>query len=222
MHAYLRLAKSKIEPFVTICLPALLRDSALEAKTMKSKNSVRRKRIVLSIALVSLSGVFLAPFSSLVGTDIRAQDHASSASLEETVQFLKGMMRDECSCDYKSRFIYHVSVEKFDGCSLGFKQFDTLDTKMNWIEYQMKLSDLEPLSVEVEEKKLFDDTPSAWIVNLKTTSRLKRIKTNVNYSDKDYYEDTAGIWVCKKESARRIAKAFEHAIKLCGGKADPF
>lgn len=162
----------------------------------------------------------------------------NSASLKETFDWLKSklenydlefleistyMTKDGIRLNYK----FHYSTFRLDGCSLtydlkinGKKEEESTypekyESKFN---FKIPLSNLDPLNIKVSGVIKYTNTESArvspeiWYVDV------------VNHDSKDKYNPAAnfGFFFDDREMAKRVAKAFQNAVKKCGGKVEPF
>jgi hypothetical protein len=75
-----------------------------------------------------------------------------------------------------------------------------------------------------QDIKITGKDGSDGIIEMNTAGSKKSVKIeHINFPDeKDEETSWSVIWVTDKESATRISNALSHAIKLCGGKPDPF
>jgi hypothetical protein len=93
---------------------------------------------------------------------------------------------------------------------------------INWTEFTVDFSTLDPNKVSIVDHKLY------WAIEMHTTNEDDKITTTeasepsvarphnvalVIFGDKYGYE---------RQLAERIASALRNAIKLCGGKKEPF
>jgi hypothetical protein len=201
------------------------------------------------VRLQTLSLIFL--FLFLVPAYVNAQsgssaqsEEESKATLEETLEWLKAKMlrhgvvferatlKDDPSGADQVDFTQTISAVKFTTCSFQWestwewianKQGAKVDkgSSISKRTYRMMLGDIDPLSLKhislTQSGKIYGVT----IDNQKTIKyETKRIKPHeaIEEEARDYFE----IEVDNDEVAARIKRALQHAIKLCGGKVEPF
>lgn len=90
----------------------------------------------------------------------------------------------------------------------------------------VRLSDLDPSGVKVKYFAANRYTPPFWLLSLNGYNDKEAITSvevpagsNEGYTSKDSF-----VWLSFKyeDSAQRVARAFAHAIRLCGGRVEPF
>lgn len=90
-------------------------------------------------------------------------------------------------------------------------------------DYEVNLGDLGPASTKVISS--YAQAGTAVLLNaykeekkIKMKSEAMRQLVGNALSEEDHF----AIYLTSEEVAQRVAKAFQHAIKLCGGKVEPF
>lgn len=147
---------------------------------------------------------------------------AQKPSLTETLDWIKGKLNDEypvaltLPSDGKV-VVENLELVRFDGCQIIWRT--GLDGTVN-TEWRVGLSALDPTKVKVRE------FGGIWRVYLYTYNSRRRVRQNlIGKVGKvvplgvrtDCFFDFRS-----EEMAERVAKAFSHAIKLCGGRKEPF
>lgn len=103
---------------------------------------------------------------------------------------------------------------RFEGCTLEWRdQADTLT---------VGLAALDPASVRVEPRTRPDTTfsPAVWNVSLSATSGQGAFHERKSDGAENIYNGI-DLQYSDKATADRLARALQHAIKLCGGKPAP-
>jgi hypothetical protein len=119
---------------------------------------------------------------------------------------------------------------KFDKCTISWQRtskaiVDGEPIIGSPMAYSLKLSGLDPLSVKVIEYKadLPFGTPDVWRVQKNNFSPEVWILVIRQSPGATNLEKAVENFVfTDREMAKRTSKAFQHAIKLCGGKVEPF
>lgn len=162
-------------------------------------------------------------------------DTGSVASLQETTDWLKdkvskhaGAYLEHTNNDTitgKSRVLYEAI--NFDKCTLSMKRRQEvkgsapLSPDDMEAEIMVNLNDLDPASVKVSPRDKF------WRVELNTYNEKQMIEMRAPafkelVGDPLVKENSMVIYFGNDEMAKRVARAFQHAITLCGGKVEPF
>lgn len=152
-------------------------------------------------------------------------------SLQETIDWLKSKLNGQ-KVEYTESTVGNTGASSFksteeytnfraDGCTVRWTMKNVFDDTPYSYDLDLKLSDLDPVSVKVEtlepEVSKHMNTrvrgsgisPETWLVVLKVTAfQGNTFKTGFKFQD--------------REMAKRVAKAFQNAIKKCGGKVEPF
>lgn len=162
--------------------------------------------------------VVLVMLSTLLTEGPKVLSQEKSPSKEETLRWLEKTISDYGSFQNDSgSFRTVIESTNFDGCNISWRE--TLTTKYDGSEKTYKgetiipLGDLDPSKLEVES---YDDKMymmHKWFVVLHTSNDRASIQATVNGEKRKNKKTTIEF---KDESiARRVAKAFTHAIKLC-------
>lgn len=189
------------------------------------------------LGVILMMSVFMLVLAS---QSIKAQKDESTATLQETLEWMKSKLdgnavvvvfEEPDSYDkqaFKKWYYYYTyGLVKIDGCTLSYK----VKTEWTWLDNNPRMADkqaksepftlartinfakLDPLDVRVLPwteniygEKEFRFKENAWGIDLKPR-------------DDDYYPR---INFGTKEMAERFAKAAAHAVRLCGGKVEPF
>lgn len=89
--------------------------------------------------------------------------------------------------------------------------------------YTVPLNSLDPSSIGIEKQTFDIDT---WWITLHTTNDKPEIKMQLVDENpgpqKIYGENKFIITLNNEEVAKRMVRALQHAVKMCGGKAEPF
>lgn len=145
-----------------------------------------------------------------------ATNDGSTASLRETLDWLKEEVANHGSLSHTENGTtntYVVTPVSFKGCSIEYKEAWGGDpTQENTV---VPLGDLDPLTVSPSEDSTYS---GAWSISFETSKGKKSIKA---LSSKELMDNNSFI-VDDEKIAKRIVKALQHAITLCGGKIDPF
>lgn len=196
-----------------------------------------RKQIA---ALVTLAFVTLALASPTLFA--QKQEEESTATLKETMDSLGSKLSDRTlesigvDDDSDSKGFVHWWNEfratfTVDNCNLILKSENIIGggSKGNFIdELVLPFADIDPLSIED-----FKGDHQLSGLKMKTTSPKKTIKfthafVGVEEPRAAYYKDSeklgsnAFLFFREKENELRVKRAIKHAVKLCGGKVDPF
>ena len=174
------------------------------------------------IAVVMLTTLIFV----LASLNVKAQEEESTATLEETLSFIKNSMEVWGNGnDAKAQFL------PIKGCKVQIVLTYTKTKKYVWTQ-TFSLSDLDPLTIEplysrkINEQDLYMKTPIGFhTTNNKPLINLK-IKDEEGLMIKDEMQVGGGIDIYandeKQTQSKRIVRALRHAVKLCGGKVDPF
>ncbi len=159
---------------------------------------------------------------ALVSPSVLAQAAESTATLDETLSFIKNSME----VWGEGKWGDDPAKEQFlllGGCKVQifFTQDSSRRGKPNsYTGEEFSLSDLDPLAVEIVDSGLRITTAN----NKKLIRETQRFGSDSS-SGVDHMINVAPLLIFqddKQTNAKRIKRALEHAIKLCGGKVDPF
>jgi hypothetical protein len=147
-------------------------------------------------------------------------------SLTETLDWIKGQLEEYVYLEPEpsSELIMVFRPISFGQCTLSWKtELYAEDVYMIVSQYRVSLFDLNPSNVSVSQDS------GAWRVGLHTTSNKRLIRKSEAKSTRrpkrlgpPYNVQECYIYAKDEGIAHRLAKAFEHAITICGGKQDPF
>jgi hypothetical protein len=187
-----------------------------------------RKQLVAVVTLAVFMLVLLCP-------SVRTQEQESTATLKDTTDWIHGTMGSSGTVIVSSspHETYQTDNVDFSGCTLKYDTFNfNRDTESDQtVSYQLSLTDLDVLGIKIGPVKHNPDPKASngWVIMTLTTARNeKKIKTsmrtfsNNNAKKDEFVNNEAFFTVNSEETAKRLKRAFEHAIKLCGGKVDPF
>lgn len=207
--------------------------------------------ILAFFALILNSSIALAQQQEKSPSKIAPNDSESSASLEETFSWLKSKLNSLRFGSFNKAKNWESGKKYFETttgnyetdintneCSLDIHKTQKYrDSNLfRNLNLKLELSEIDPLSVTV--KKLpagkwssGEDYEQQVTVYLESSAGNKAIIFKYGFSQPNsytYHENLINEWsnvffiTETEESANRIAKALKHAIKLCGGKVDPF
>lgn len=200
---------------------------------MKVKSPTVMHRAAI-IVLGLLPSMFLSsPSAVMPARSVMAQDQESSASLGETMDWIRAKL-DKHFFQIPGREYYvSISVESVQGCQLRYVETTKGSTGKNSFDitrFAMSLDKLDPFG-----SKLVDEMGG---VALHLNSPVKKPAGTVTYLEcnRPEFPDTCPVLktplgedqfpfyfsISDKDLAKRMQRAFDHAIKLCGGKTEPF
>jgi hypothetical protein len=169
------------------------------------------------VAVVTLA-VFMLMLAS---PSARAQDE-SSATLEETVKWLRSSLGSDIGSFSNEDVTIHNTLDLVSPCTFSLTyeyEFSALGSGSRSV-YRFSLKDIDPLGIKTEHNNL---TLYTSLREKKVTIHTYDAKSgNVIKDHGEWKTDNVITSLKDAESAKRVAKAFEHVIKLCGGKVDPF
>jgi len=178
-------------------------------------------------AAIGFLVVALMATSVMVGQKTNKDPHRDSspkennASLEETFDWLKARLSvtAEFWTDNELRRISYRMI-RMNGCNLTWRLESYVDRKFLTYEYTASLGDLDPSNVTVEKDR------ENWKLTLNTYNKKLAIKSH-RIEESGAVGDEFGFYdfpfyINDEKLAPRIANAFSRAIKLCGGKKEPF
>jgi hypothetical protein len=141
---------------------------------------------------------------------------SASPALEETLKFIHDNVDAHPAKMYPT-----VLFSQLSGCkvrtTINYRVDDKPSDKNQIATFS--LSDINPQSIKITEFQSIE----TYHVTMTTTGSKKSILVEDNGSG--FGSDPQPAWsinVADKESATSISNALSHAIKLCGGKPDPF
>jgi hypothetical protein len=151
---------------------------------------------------------------------------AAEPTHEETFAWLSGKLKQviqyEVGGKQVTRTIDPLIVED---CRLAFVDSQLLGKKWTAKGFDLRLSDLDPEHVRLER---WGD--NAWAIFADTSNGRYVIDSfdmepgsrELPPPEKRGHMATTWVFAPTEELAHRISRALGHAIKLCGGKKDPF
>jgi hypothetical protein len=184
---------------------------------------MKAKKQILALVTLAMFVFFLA------SPGVRTQEQESSASLKETMDWITSTLQANGYINDKKKVETSVLISvSSSGCTLKYDQNIVNNQLAKSYKYEFSLSDLDPVGIEIQENST--DSPEWASVTLHTSKNASKVNV-VRIDDMDHKNDksfTATIAILRislirdKTMAKRLKRAFEHAIKLCGGKVDPF
>lgn len=175
----------------------------------------------------------------------KAETEDDSPSLQETFNWLKSKLENQkvsyanlsrmssSTGDSTMRFQITVGYKDFklDGCRMSYSiSFRTaFDERVNPegepIKTSLNLAELDPVSVKVIS--LQPDKGPEHDPSIKMTEKLEQDVWIVSLQPKNDVINFPAGWgegfpFLDRELAKRVAKAFQNAVKKCGGKVEPF
>lgn len=112
-----------------------------------------------------------------------------------------------------------------DNCSMTWTQEWTLISQNSpesrgTEKYKVNLSEIDPLNIKIVQL----EPDLSWIVYDKKsgTTSPDTWKVKIQPLDEKTKTPDVGINFQDREMAKRVAKAFQNAVKKCGGKVEPF
>lgn len=168
---------------------------------------------------------------AITGIAIQAQTNKESKqdslepTLDETLGFIAGKIADHGKT-MTGDSTYITTFKRLKQCEVEFISATQRPGKLaEYHKYIFSLGDIEPLSIRVSpiENKLRWRT-----FELKTTNNQKTILTESSRDGgKTFYtyppESLFQAFIdTEPEVGERLVKALKHAVKLCGGKVEPF
>jgi hypothetical protein len=143
---------------------------------------------------------------------------SATPTLEETLKFIQNTVEA-----HPSGVAPTVSFTQLSGCRVLIKKLFCKPHEIcdNNAIATLSLADINPESLEIS----MEDSSNNWYeMSFKTTGSKKKIKVEDNNSGQNFEPEGYSFYisVSDKETITRISNAFSHAVKLCGGKPDPF
>jgi hypothetical protein len=195
-------------------------------------------------ATVSVLLICISSYVTIQGQQSKRATAKSKSSLNETMNWLRGKLSTYANVNGKQQFEL-ITVGK---CSFTWRitRRDYLQESMMSIalgedknssgiarpiwekskeEISINLSDFDPTKVSVLHHGFQPELPT-WQVVLETFNERKKVSVviidEMGKRAEPYYMSNSFIKFSTEDIARRVAKAFSHAITLCGGEKEPF
>lgn len=159
---------------------------------------------------------------------LNASAQESSATLDETIKSLQRKVYNEKKIRGKG-LLFNYELLPVSGCSVKLFSYVSDETNYDDQSYTyFSMGEIDPLSVTVKQSQI-----SSGIFALEASFTDDK-KDNVVFSHYDLHDanksyekvkrttNKISILIESEEMANRAATAFKHAVKLCGGKVDPF
>lgn len=165
---------------------------------------------------------------------ISAQEQESTATLDETVSWLKTFLGNEAhSLDNLERNAFFerkiTDIKSVDMCSLSFTTYDRFyfpastvkDSGERHYVKRLPLASLDPAGLDLgtDNSLILHTSKSEPKILVHAYNVVNGLDTTEQY-DRGVSEVLLPFQT--KEAAIRVKNALKHAIKLCGGKVDPF
>jgi hypothetical protein len=154
----------------------------------------------------------------------------NSASIDETLDWLKSVINNSNEPVHGFFGEYVLSDFAFEQCTITYKETiragngERYTTKTGqadscWQKTTVPLGAIDPLTINTMRITTYNYSQ----LNFKTSGSKKAIKQESNLPEQDgLVLDGNTINIANSELADRIQRALKHAVKLCGGKIDPF
>jgi hypothetical protein len=191
-----------------------------------------RKQLFVAVTLAVFILTLVCPSARTLNSRALAQQQdESTATLAETLSFIKGKINAyQPSIDPK-RDTDIYKFESSNGCNVTLSEYHYYEGSSNggrhaYYTYTFSLHDLDPLSVKISV-----EAPELHFIKMETTDskelvQIKEVEIDSDQSVHPGYEAKGKTLYLSvsgdHEIAVRLVMAFKHAIKLCGGKVDPF
>lgn len=170
----------------------------------------------------------------LLVTVISAPAQESNASLQESLDWLKGKLTENYRLgiwpsDYRNSKVrlFRFEPVRFDGCTLVWReQMSYTENKRSELikrQIEINLADFDRSNIKVIKESCH--TGNCWRIRLVTYNSkplVKEIYLPENKNESNSSSTFIEFYASEQLMAQRIAKAFSHAITLCGGKKEPF
>ena len=194
-----------------------------------SENRIRHKKMMLQqktrARYIKAHGVAWAAIALLVLCESlpaqeSAPDSESSATLAETIAWLRSTINNQVLVDASAPgrldVICRNSLSFRDGI-LRLKNTCSGPTKTSYTSWSVPLAAVDPLTIKVTHE-LF------WAVRFSTRMSKPVISWDGDGTDDPtLFKPSEGFFLFNdKEIALRVSRALKHAVKLSGGKVDPF
>jgi hypothetical protein len=169
-------------------------------------------------------------------TQSSAQQQESSATLQETTDWITSTIEAH-NMSKENSLVTWTRNPKFSGCRLkfGFELRTVNQEKEKPIDetwdFDFSLGDLDPAGIQIKESTAADPDMGRWAeIRLYTSKNARNIRRQIsdtlhpnrNRVTQDDYAVFRIDLRTDQDRAKRLKRAFEHVIKLCGGKVDPF
>jgi hypothetical protein len=208
-----------------------------------------RKQLFVVVTLAIFSLVLMSP-------SVRTQEQENTATLEETLGFIKNMINGKTGLVYQMDDKTLAVSERKDyyfftteGAKYHENKCDVYAEEMHQkantgsvesgesLQMYFNLADIDPLSIHIETNRGITrgEKPRYYDIIMETSSHKKTVKlvyqnfTNNISAQKLSYEPRSEALFYRTfattrdpDVANRLERAFKHAVKLCGGKVDPF
>jgi len=182
---------------------------------MPQPSSPRGKREVMR---GNIRGLILVSFVLFVFSTCKKE-----ATLDETVGWLKSTLtRSYFVKILDKQQTEAIEVERLSDCTLKVKSSLGDSTETSNHEFVLALSELDPSRIPCQKSEVTD----TWRIMLETSNAEKTVKHSYirtgEVSVNTNMLAVVPININDGGLCVRVASAFSHAIKLCGGKPAPF
>ena len=172
-------------------------------------------------ALIGFS-ITLFPFAFVSVTSAQSGPPSTNTpSLSEILQWLSGASEAESGDGDE----HHTFENDGKDCSVTITETRPKATPGFWIKLSFSLADIDPDDIRVNDLSKGDSElpgiPGKFAVDFHTTNYTKKIfNTSSQYAKPIPTSDY--IYFTNDWFAPKFAKAFRHAVELCGGKRSSF
>ena len=183
--------------------------------------------------------------TSIVSTPVSAQQQTSDSDLSETLTWMdnsynshpdvSGAYGHGRTRSYQQEVLWSGSTETFtySGCQMTLHIEEDPAAKVNRemvssLSYTFNLRDINPQSIEMST---YDNVPAeiafktrleAPVIDVHSHSIYPNLKGSDHEGSESSKTNKARFSVDDVEYAKRLTRAFRHAVELCGGKPEPF
>ena len=193
---------------------------------------MRSRNLLQGGVAIALLILVLAWGSQNAMAQQRVERQENTPSLEETLKWIKDKLLKEAIYPTGRGSTYRVDSVNFDGCSIRINDSVTGGSVQTYGSYWAHLADLDPVDVWIY--RIGGYNPYKYTINFNTIGKKPKVRTTLKtvVVENDGREvsrtddDTASVLNLSfpdEEIRNRVARAFVHAIRLCGGsKKEPF
>jgi hypothetical protein len=183
--------------------------------------------------------------TSMVSTPISAQLRTSDSELSETLAWMDNSYNSHPDVSgayghgrtkyYMHGVLWSGSTETFtyNGCQMTLHSEEDPAAKVNErvvssLSYTFNLRDINPQSIEmstyenVPAEIAFKTRLEAPVIDVYSHSIYPNLKGSDHEGSQSSKTNNARFEVDDVEYAKRLTRAFRHAVELCGGKPEPF
>lgn len=175
------------------------------------------KKRILCVAVITLISIVLLGSQEIMVQHSYVSAQEGSPSLEETMKWLRSTVNSKSG----------IRVKQYtgDGEFIGVDERSTEIVRINNCEIVLKVSGRQTINGQEERSE-----PSEYKLNLSKMSpdffKVKKVNWDTpgalrNEGDHPFYS-IGFVYFKDEETAERVGKAYKHAVKLCGGKPEPF